>query len=186
MIVIKYIAYVSLYFFMLPMSYVAAVIVPLWTRPMDHKLPGGYTWGGWFGTHDNPPQGDEGYVAKRAPYPNITTGWRGYVNRVMWMIRNKLYGLKYRLSYVYEPNTVVSLKGNPDISDKYGIPGYLHVSARSRGKMKAFEFYGVFPYGGGRNLRIRLGWKIKGRKFTVPGDVAQLVFTINPVDGYGK
>ena len=183
---IKYLFSVILYTTLLPLSYPAAVIIPLFTRPMPHKLPQGYSWGGWFGTYDNPPQGDEGFIAKRCPFPNVLTGWKGYINRVVWMKRNKLYGLKRKLSYEYTTRTVVSLKGNPDISDKYKIPGYLHVSAREKGKLKAFEFYGVFPYTSSRCVRVRLGWKIKGRKFTKPGDLAPLVFTINPVDGYGN
>ena len=183
---VRYVLSVLLYLAALPWSSVAAFVIPLWTRPMQHKLPGGYSWGGWFGTFDNPPQGDEGFVAKRAPYPNVLTGWKGYWNRVEWMRRNRLYGLKRRLSYLRKEDTRISLKGNPDISDKHKESGYLHVSARSAGKLKAFEFYGVFPYTKNRCIRIRLGWKIKGRKFREPGDIAPLVFTINPFDGYGS
>ena len=78
----------------------------------------------------------------------------GYVNRVVWMVRNKLYGLKRKLSYGYTARTVISLKGTPDISDKYKVPGYLHVSAREKGKLRAFEFYGVFPYRKERDVYV--------------------------------
>ena len=186
LITLQYFASVLLYISLLPTSVPAAVIVSAFTKAAEHKRPGGYSWGGWWGTYDNPPQGDEGFVEKRAPYPGVTTGFKDYINRVAWMRRNRLYGLKKLLSYTYSNRTVVSLKGNPDVSDKYYVSGYLHVSAREKGELKAFEFYGVFPYSKKRCLRVRLGWKIKGRKFTQAGDLAPLVFTINPFDGYGS
>lgn len=76
----------------------------------------------------------------------------------------------------------VKIKGNPNISDKYKIPGWMW--ATYTGKSKAFEFYAVLPYNKTRNLRIRLGFKIKSDKFPKMG-FAPLVFTINPFDGYG-
>jgi len=70
---------------------VAAPIIALFTRAQPYGLAP-YSWGGLWGTYDNPPQGDQGFVGKRAPFVGVTTGWRGYLNRVMWMIRNPLYG----------------------------------------------------------------------------------------------
>ena len=70
----------------------AAFIVSAFTREQPHGSPS-YTWGWLWGTYDNPPQGDEGFVRKRAVFPEVTTGVKGYINRVMWMLRNPLYGL---------------------------------------------------------------------------------------------
>lgn len=61
MIVIRYLASVALYVTLLPLSSLAAFVVPIFTRAMPHKLPEGYRWGGWFGTYDNPTQGDDVY-----------------------------------------------------------------------------------------------------------------------------
>ena len=34
----------------------AMLVIPLFTRAEGHDKPL-YTWGGWYGTYDNPPQG---------------------------------------------------------------------------------------------------------------------------------
>lgn len=147
MTTLRYLASVALYVTMLPLSSIAAFIVPAFTRAMSHKLPDGYSWGGWFGTYDNPPQGDEGFTSERAPYPNQLTGWRGYVNRVQWMRRNRLYGLKRWLAVDYTVYTNRKFRGNPSISDKYKIAGWLLVTARCHSKkLQAFEWYSVTPY----------------------------------------
>lgn len=160
----------------------AALIVSTRTRAEPHGREL-YDWGWIWGTHDNPPQGDEGYVRKRAPYPGITDGWKGYVNRVAWMLRNPLYGYALRAGVRYRGGRRV-ISGNPDISDKYRIPGWMRCAYYERGELVAWELYCVLPYTRNRCLRARLGWKIKSDKFFSTGR-AQLVCTINPLDGYG-
>lgn len=160
-------------------------IVSIFTRPMEHKLDK-YTWGSIWGTFDNPPQGDEGYVAKRAPFPNVTKGFKGYINRAIWITRNALYNYKLKFLVRYKDCTNLKYKGNPNISDKYKVPGWLFVRAYCGKKLTAWEWYSIAPYSKKRNIRIRLGWKIKGDGFDETGEYAQLVFTINPFDGYGK
>ncbi len=180
MIVARYLASVALYVLMLPVSTPAAFVVSLFTRPM----PGLdiYSWGGWFGTYDNPPQGDRKWLREHLEL----TGWRGYLNRVGWMRRNRLYGLKRKLSVTHSVCTTRKFRGNPAISDKYRVPGWLFVTARCHsGKLQAFEWYSVTPYRRDRCLRVRLGWKIKGDKFDEVGEFGALVFTINPFDSYG-
>lgn len=162
----------------------AMVIVPLFTRAQSHDKPI-YTWGGWWGTYDNPPQGDEGYVSKRCMFPNVLTGIRGYINRALWMWRNKLYGYNAFASVKYGADVSVEHTGNPDISDKYKVPGHYIARAFKGKKLIGFEFYAVWPWSKRRNLRIRLGWKILTRKFEQYG-FAQLVTTANPLDGYGN
>lgn len=161
----------------------AALLVPLKTREQPYGLEP-YSWGGWWGTYDNPPQGDEGFVRKRAPFIGVTTGWKGYVNRVVWMLRNPLYGFQRHASVEYKADVELKVKGNPDISDKYKVPGWYFVRAYRKGKLYAFELYAVLPWSGSRCLRVRLGWKLLTDKFQRYG-FAQLVDTANPFKSYG-
>ena len=113
-------------------------------------------------------------------------GWRGYLNRVGWLRRNRLYGLKRFLAVDYTDCTTRKFRGDPAISDKHKIAGWLFVTARCHTKkLEAFEWYSVTPYTKNRCLRVRLGWKIKGDKFDEVGEFGSLVFTINPFDTYG-
>ncbi len=161
----------------------AAPIIAAFTRaePYDQRP---YSWGWIWGTWDNPPQGDQGYAAKRAPYPGAITGWKGYLNRVMWMLRNPLYGYAKRVSVPYSDTLQLTYIGNPNISDKEKRPGWYFATVRDDGKLVAFECYCVLPWLFGRCLRSRLGWKIMTDKFQRYG-FAQLVNTFNPIDGYG-
>ncbi|WYV99677.1 hypothetical protein Kassivere_00172 [Pseudomonas phage vB_PpuM-Kassivere] len=163
----------------------AAIIVPLFTRAQQWGKSE-YTWGWIWGTYDNPPQGDEGYYSKRAPFLNEMTGVKGYINRVMWMLRNPLYGLAKRMSLPYNSNYHYVQTGNMDISDKYKIPGsyFVKVFDKQGGKLVGFEYYLIKPYSETRNIRCRIGWKIATDKFAQKG-FAQFVGTCNPFDGYG-
>ena len=163
---------------------VAAPIIAAIYRAQPYGLAT-YSWGWIWGTYDNPPQGDEGFVRERAPFPSYTTGWRGYLNRCMWMIRNPLYGYARKAAVDYSPSLIVTCKGREDISDKYKRPGWYFARAVDlAGRTVAFELYCVLPWGFGRCLRARLGWKIMTDKFGRYG-FAQLVNTCNPFDGYG-
>lgn len=182
----KYLAATAGYRALLPTVLVVSPVLALFTRS-QYREDRQYSWGGLYGTYDNPPQGDQGYVTKRAPFPNVTTGVRGWFNRTVWTIRNPLYNYKRKVSVTYRECTVVTIKGNKDISDKYRIPGWMFARAYcSQGRLIAFEWYSVTPWSRKRGLRVRIGWKIKGRKFDRPNDFAPLVFTINPFDGYGN
>lgn len=146
-----------------------------------------YSWGGWWGTYDNPPQGDEGFVEKRAWFIGKTTGWKGYLNRINWMIRNPMYGYSRLVALDYKSTDTQVLIGEDGISDKYGIAGWYFVRVYDGSELKGFEFYGVFPYSfwKGRDLRVRLGWKILTGKFAENG-FAPIVNTVNPFDGFGE
>ncbi len=144
-----------------------------------------YTWGWLWGTYDNPPQGDEGFVRKRAWFPCVTNGWRGYLNRINWMIRNPLYGYARMAAVKYSPEMQLRYSGNPNISDKYRVSGWYFATLRKSGKLVGFEFYAVLPWCKTRDLRVRLGWKIMTDKFQKNG-FAPLVNTFNPLDGYGN
>lgn len=163
---------------------IAALIISAFTRAQP-RHDDGYSWGWIWGTHDNPPQGDEGFVRKRAWFPCVTNGLRGYLNRINWMIRNPLYGYARMAAVKYSPEMQLRYSGNPSISDKYRVPGWYFATLRKSGKLVGFEFYGVFPWSKTRDLRIRLGWKILTDKFQKNG-FAPLVNTFNPFDGYGN
>ncbi len=170
--------------------HISMLIVPqvlaLFTKAQPYKEGDEeYSWGGWWGTYDNPPQGDEGFVEKRATFPNVITGWKGYVNRVHWMWRNPLYGFQKQVAVEYDTGIYLKVKGNLNISDKYKVPGYYFVRAYKDGKLVGFEYYLVKPYKENKCIRIRLGWKFATDKFERYG-FAQLVDTINPVKKYGK
>lgn len=163
---------------------VAPPTIALFTREMPYdQRP--YTWGWLWGTWDNPPQGDQGFVRSHATFPEITTGWKGYVNRVQWMWRNKLYGLAKLMAISYSPTLRLSYVGDPNISDKYKRPGYYFAKLHDGKRLVAFEFYCVLPWSARRNFRCRLGWKFMTDKFSRYG-FAQFVNTANPFDGYGK
>lgn len=184
MIWLKWLAAVAGKILLLPTVPIACAVVSLFTRWQSEI--GLYTWGGWWGTFDNPPQGDRTFIREHSPFPNITSGWRGYINRVAWMWRNPLYGYAKSVGIDYDHGDVLSIKGNPNISDKYKIAGWMHASLRdSSGRVKGFEWYSVTPWGESRNLRVRLGWKIKTDKMQERG-WARMVFTCNPFDTFGE
>ena len=163
----------------------AALIIPLFTKVQPSNLPS-YKWGWIWGTFDNPPQGDRGWVSKRSLFKNSTSGVKGYINRVGWMLRNPLYGLSRKLQVSFVEGDVLDIKGNPNISDKNKVSGWMFAKLKdSRGNLKAFEWYSVTPYSKRRNVRIRIGWKIKTDKMQERG-WARHVITINPFDGYGN
>lgn len=162
----------------------AAPIIAAFTREQEYGKDK-YTWGWVWGTYDNPPQGDAGYVAKRSLFVNETKGFKGYLNRVWWMFRNPLYGYSKYFGIKYSPEYTVETTGNPDISDKYKIPGHMFTKLKDGSKLVGFEYYLIKPWSETKDLRVRLGWKITTDKFQSTG-FAPLVVTANPLDGYGN
>lgn len=167
-----------------PTIFVMAPSIAVFTREQSYGMAP-YSWGWLWGTYDNPPQGDQGFVLERCFFPGQTSGWKGYLNRVLWMFRNPLYGYARMASVPWSDGIAVILRGREDISDKYGRPGWYFAKAvDDRDNCVAFEFYCVLPWAFGKCLRMRLGWKIMTDKFKRYG-FAQLVNTFNPLDGYG-
>ena len=162
----------------------ASFIIAAFTRE-DERGRDIYTWGSIWGTYDNPPQGDRGFVEKRCWFPNVTTGFKGYLNRAQWTIRNPLYGYSKKSAIKYSSDLEVSYTGNPNISDKDAIPGYYFAKVKDGKRVVGFEFYCVLPYTKKRDVRCRIGWKVMTSKFKEYG-FAQLVSTFNPFDGYGR
>lgn len=184
MIYVKWLLFAVLDWLLWLTVWPAAFVVSLFTREGSYAV-GPYTWGWLWGTYDNPPQGDEGFVRKRCWFPGITTGFKGYLNRVNWMTRNPLYGLAKKLSLPYDSFARLTYIGDPDISDKAGRPGWYFAKLHLNGQLIGFEFYGVFPWSKTRDLRIRFGWKLMTDKYERLG-FAPLVNTFNPFDGYNQ
>jgi hypothetical protein len=168
---------------LLPLAYVLAPVLSLFTAKGWPK------WGSWFWTYDNEPQGDGGYQRKRAPYPNTSSPWKLYVNRVCWLWRNPLYGYSKAVGVQYETRLSVKIVrfwgAGVDTSDKYRRAGGYYAECRNMsGDLVAFELYIVAPWSATRCLRARIGWKILTDKFEHNG-FAHFVDTFNPLDGYG-
>lgn len=167
---------------------VVAWVLSLFTKAQPDLDEETTPWGGWFGTWDNPPQGDEKWQ-REGWFPGETTGVKGYLNRVGWLFRNPGYGFQRRIGIEYSDRINLVVSGNPDISDKYKIPGSYLVTARwPKGRLVAFEYYLVKPYKIGKIekcIRIRLGWKMMTDKFELYG-FAAFVDTVSPFKKYGK
>lgn len=183
MIFLKWLALALLDWLLLLTVPVAAPLIALFTREQPYNLRP-YTWGWLWGTWDNPPQGDRGFVTGRCWFPGHVDGVKGYLNRVHWMLRNPLYGLARLASLPYNAAAKLSYVGDPNISDKERRPGWYFAQLTLDDKLIGFELYVVAPWGFGRCLRMRLGWKLMTDKFERYG-FAQLVNTCNPFDGYG-
>ena len=168
---------------------IAAVLVPLFYRADKDENKDLYKrkfLGGFYIPFDNPVQGDRGWITKHSYFPNIITGFKGYLNRVGWLLRNPIYGFSKYASVTYEAVDTLTIKGNPNVNDKYKVAGWMFAMLRdSRGRLKAFEWYSVTPWSKTRDLRIRIGWKIKTDKMQERG-WARHVVTINPFDGWGS
>jgi hypothetical protein len=163
---------------LIPIWFLGAPVVSLFTREMpdtDEDLP---SWGWWFGTYDNPPQGDERHQRNFGHLPK-------YIVRVLWLWRNPGYNFQKAIGVKYDPAYIVTYTGREDISDKYKKPGHYFAMCHTLdGEVKAWEFYCVYPWAFGKCIRIRLGYKIMTDKFGRYG-FAPLVNTINPVKSYG-
>lgn len=173
------------------LAWLLAPILPAFAIGKDH-LPYELSY---FSAEDNPLDGDIGYVMLHAPFKGYgVTGWRQYINRVVWLWRNPGYGFSYSVlgHRVNSMPRVVS--GDPLVSDSvnltvgrmHGLSG--HVLVREG---RAFEFYLVRQYGkSGRCFRLRLGWKLLGW-INEPGQwplggKAQFVIGIKPLGRFQR
>lgn len=187
MIYLKWLLATLLDVLLLPTAYLLAPVIAAFTRPqLDIPDKCNYSWGGIYGTYDNPPQGDQGFIRERCFFPQIVTGWRGYLNRCLWMWRNPLYSYQKIVGVKNQPGALVGHIGDASISDKYARPGWYYAELRDCTiELIAFELYCVLPWGFGKCLRVRIGYKIMTDKLERFG-FAPLVDTINPVKSYGK
>lgn len=180
-----------LFLISIPVGIVARIltpILPLFAIGKDH-LP---KWLSWFDTTDNYINGDIGYVMLHAPFPGDQTGWRRYINRVVWLWRNSAYGFSWSVlgATINETPTVVSGdiwvgdNAAESIGRKTGLSGTVKIKCG-----KYWEYYRVSQWGNsGKCSRIRMGWKLSGYiqdpKNYPLGSKAQFVFSARPFGGF--
>lgn len=172
-------------------AWLLAPILPAFAIGRDH-LP---RWLAYFDTPDNALDGDLGYVMLHAPFKGYgATGWRQYINRVVWLWRNPAYGFSYSVLGAQINSQPLVVSGDPYVSDSSNLTigrmrGFSgHVLLRSG---TAFEFYLVRQYGqSGHCFRLRLGWKMLGflnEPIAWPlGGKAQFVFGIKPLGRFQR
>jgi hypothetical protein len=184
MIYLKWIAYTLADLLLAPLWIVGAPVVSLFTRPMPDTND--HSWGGWFGTYDNPPQGDSRWL-REGWFPYEVKGFKGYLNRIGWLWRNPGYNFQKRVGLEYKERYSITFDGNENITDKYKIPGYYLAKVVDNNKLVGFEFYIVRPYKTwpDKCFRARLGFKIMTDKFKRLS-FAPLVNTVHVWKSYGK
>lgn len=172
-------------------AWLLAPILPHFATDNGH-LP---CWLAYFDTPDNALDGDLGYVMLHAPFKGYgATGWRQYINRVVWLWRNPAYGFSYTMLGTRIDSLPRVVSGDPYVSDSSNLTigrmrGFSgHVLLRSG---TAFEFYLVRQYGqSGHCFRLRLGWKMLGflnESASWPlGGKAQFVFGIKPLGRFQR
>lgn len=168
---------------------IAPFIVLLGSKEVRNNEEGSYLprWLSWFQTWDNPLEGDESWINRKSPFPNTTTGLKGWWNKACWLWRNSCYGFSkdvlgasaLRGAVVYSNNPLSM--SNLNIGDRNGKAGSYLIFYTKNNKKLAFEYYLIRQYKKYPNkcLRIRLGWKLNSSKFD-KNTPAQFVATITP------
>jgi len=146
-------------------AYPAALLLPAFATSTGY-LP---TWLWWFQTPDNSLDGDTAFQASHAWFTPPQTGWRRYVNRIWWLMRNPAYGFGIDVAGV-------SVTATPKLFGTLPLGGALTQSGwYFAWTSNAWQFYGVWIYSSTRCARLNLGWKL----WQVPG-VCQLVLSPLP------
>ena len=170
-------------------GYFGAPIVALFGIGREH-LP---SFLSWFDTPDNPLDGDVGFIAEHAPFKGAgQTGFKQYLNRVVWLQRNPSYGFDINVLGTKIDTMPIVVSGDPLVSNDpnvttgrtTGLSG--HVLIRSG---NYFEYYYVKQHGTSSTcFRMRLGWKLSGY-VNAPaqnplGTNTQFVFSIKPYNQF--
>lgn len=157
---------------MVSISYLLAPIVVLFATK-EGWLP---SWLNWFQTPDNSLDGDGGWRSEHF----LWLRWV-YARRVLWLWRNPTYGfdvsvLGYKVPYAMMPEII----GDNLVSNIPLHEGKVLRLYKECDKVSCFQFYLIKTYNffGLRCIRLHFGWKIWGAG--VPGDIKQIVCSINP------
>ncbi len=171
MMFLRWAGFAVLDLLVLALAFILAPVLPLFALGRS-ALP---AWLAWFQTPDNPIDGDANFQTNVAPFPGAVTGWRQYVNRVLWLYRNPSYGFdRTVVSFLAAPAAVVRKFGPLPITGKPQTGWYFAIAANPDGT-RAFQFYAVKLWGTGSASRCSFGWKL----WMVPG-VCQFAMTITP------
>lgn len=141
-------------------------VLPLFTSA-DGWLP---RWLWYFQTPDNPLDGDSGFQTEHAPFLGSQVGWRRYINRIAWLLRNPAYGADFSL-FGFCPSGdrwSVTCRGDSLVDDTHD--GWYFKTCQG-----AWQFYLAHHWTATCYLRVNIGWKL----WSLPS-VCQIVFAVNP------
>lgn len=126
-------------------------------RAVDARLP---LFLAWFDTPDNDLYGDDGYYITHAPFPLVTKGFKGWVNRWFWLRRNSVYGFKWSvLAAEITADTTLKTFGDVDVKNgQKGKEGWCLIVANTGHWM----FRYVRRIGENRCIYLTFGWLLDG------------------------
>ena len=169
----------------LVLAYLLAPILPAFATK-DAHLP---RWLSWFDQPDDDLDGDNGWKTEHRLFlghSKVDQGWRRYINRVLWLIRNPAYGWDISvLGFTVQTGFVGTQAGNQAVSDRPLCQGWSWRTVQNPGSNRRYWFlYIIWCWSGRFCLSIKLGWKI-----WLPlaaGDQCQFVCSLNPFASYAE
>lgn len=144
------------WFLLLPVNLVvnivAALGAPVWALFASDAgtYPG---WLQWAATWDYLADGDPPFIEQHAPFKGKQTGWRRYVNRVVWMFRNPAYGFDRTISIV--PTSLITVKGTRPLSGDLKFDGWFFAWCD-----EGWQLYITHHWNATHCTKINLGWKL--------------------------
>lgn len=155
-------------------------IVVLFANDMGY-LP---FWLYWFGTPDNPLDGDAGWQTEHLWWKDRSSKFKRYINRWRWLNRNTAMGFSKSVmgAGALEEGFTFVIKGNPNIGNRPLVNGWNYIVLTTKSNKKYWQFYYVKSWNKTMCIRILLGWKI----WSNPQPNYNPMFTLNfnPFMGY--
>lgn len=168
--VIRWITLAGLNIFVVSLAYLIAPLLPAFAIGRS-TLP---HWLSWFQTPDNPLDGDANFIDNVAPFPGMQSGWRQYVNRVLWLWRNPSYGFDIEaLGFTAQAGVTLRMFGPLSMHAEPQSGWYFAVATNPDGT-GAWQFYAVKRWTRSAS-RLNFGWKL----WDAPGR-CQFAMTIQP------
>lgn len=133
------------------LAYVLAPILPAFATEYG-VLP---TWLTWFDTPDNRLDGDVGFRTEHAPFKGEQVGWRRYINRVVWLIRNPAYGFDVAIAVDVSEDVNLQVSGTRSMGGNLDEDGWFFATAPG-----AWQLYVTHHWTDTHTTKINLGWKI--------------------------
>ena len=156
----KYLHYAFLLVFSIAFTLLTLVLSPV--LPLFANNNGWLPWAlSWFSTSDNSLDGDIGYQTEHAPFLGPQTGFKRYLNRVVWILRNPAYGFETSgfMGANISPSDQVLTTGNPFIKNRnQAVAGsyYCEIGEYWNYKLVTKPFYD-----GQTCFMLELGWKLQ-------------------------